>query len=77
MNSEDLIAPLQYNLGVEIEKFTKDEGKVAVKWENQEGETKKLLIESLMQDANKIGNVFLDKGLKKGDVAFNHHPSFN
>ena len=69
MNREDLIAPLQYNLVMEIEKYTKDESKVAVKWEDQEGETKKLLIDLLMLAANKIGNVFLDKGLKKGDVA--------
>ena len=41
------------------------------------GKHKKLHIESLMQTANKIGNVFLDKGLKKGDVAFNHYSSFN
>ena len=40
MNREDLIAPLQYNLVMEIEKYTKDESKVAVKWEDQEGETK-------------------------------------
>ena len=41
------------------------------------GKRKKLHIEALMQDANKIGNVFLDKGLKKGDVVVNHYPSFN
>ena len=69
MNREDLIAPLQYNLVMEIEKYTKDESKVAVKWEDQEGETKEITYRSLMLAANKIGNVFLDKGLKKGDVA--------
>ena len=29
---------------------------------------RKLHIEALMKKANKIGNVFLEKGLKKGDV---------
>ena len=28
MNREDLIAPLQYNLVMEIEKYTKDESKL-------------------------------------------------
>ena len=36
MNREDLIAPLQYNLVFEMERFTKDQEKVAVKWENHE-----------------------------------------
>ena len=68
MKREDLIAPLQYNLVSEIERFTKDEGKIAVKWENHDGETKEITYEALMKNANKIGNVFLKKGLKKGDV---------
>ena len=42
MNREDLIAPLQYNLVMEIEKYTKDESKIAVKWEDQEGETQEI-----------------------------------
>ena len=69
MNREDLIAPLQYNLVMEIEKYTTNESKIAVKWEDQEGETEEITYRSLMLVANKIGNVFLDKGLKKGDVA--------
>ena len=32
MNREDLIAPLRYNLVSEIERFTNEKGKVAVKW---------------------------------------------
>ena len=46
MNREDLIAPLQYNLVSEIEKYTKDEAKIAVKWENHEGETKEITYRS-------------------------------
>ena len=68
MNREDLIAPLRYNLVSEIERFTKEKGKVAVKWENHDGETKEITYEALMKNANKIGNVLLEKGLKKGDV---------
>jgi acetyl-CoA synthetase len=68
MNREDLIAPLRYNLVSEIERFTNEKGKVAVKWENHDGETLEITYESLMKRANKIGNVLLEKGLKKGDV---------
>ena len=48
MNREDLLAPLQYNLVMEIEKYTKDESKIAVKWEDQEGETQEITYRSLM-----------------------------
>ncbi|MBB6445719.1 acyl-CoA synthetase MbcS [Bacillus benzoevorans] len=68
MKREDLIAPLQYNLVSEIERFANHDGKIAVKWENQDGETKELTYKALMTAANQMGNVFLEKGLKKGDV---------
>ncbi|WP_338472081.1 acyl--CoA ligase [Niallia sp. XMNu-256] len=68
MKREDLIAPLQYNLVMEIEKYAKDDKKIAVKWEDHEGQTQEITYRSLMLTANKIGNVFLEKGLKKGDV---------
>src|SRR5690242_8889279 len=68
MNREDLIAPLRYNLVSEIQRFTNDKEKIAIKWERQEGETQEITYESLMKNANKIGNVLLEKGLKKGDV---------
>lgn len=68
MKREDLIAPLQYNLVSEIERYANQEGKIAVKWESQDGETKELTYPALMTAANQMGNVFLEKGLKKGDV---------
>ena len=68
MKREDLIAPLQYNLVSEMERYAKQEGKIAVKWESQEGEKQEITYEALMKNANKIGNVFLEMGLKKGDV---------
>lgn len=68
MKREDLIAPLQYNLVSEMERFAKQKGKVAVKWESHEGQTEEITYETLLNNANKIGNVFLEKGLQKGDV---------
>ena len=48
MKREDLIAPLQYNLVSEIERYANQKGKVAVKWESQDGETKEITYETLM-----------------------------
>ncbi|MED4014495.1 acyl-CoA synthetase MbcS [Sutcliffiella cohnii] len=68
MKREDLIAPEQYNLVSEVERFTSDKKKVALIWENETGESKTITYERLVDSANKIGNVFLNKGLEKGDV---------
>lgn len=68
MKREDLIAPRQYNLVSEIEGYANQEGKIAIKWESQDGDTKEITYKALIATANRIGNVFLEKGLKKGDV---------
>ncbi|MCQ6274400.1 acyl--CoA ligase [Bacillus sp. V3B] len=68
MKREDLIAPLQYNLVSEMERFAKQKEKIAVKWESYEGQTEEITYETLLKKANKIGNVLLEKGLQKGDV---------
>lgn len=68
MKREDLIAPEQYNLVSEVERYASDEKKIALIWENEVGENKNITYERLVESANKIGNVFLNKGLEKGDV---------
>ncbi|HEO8420039.1 acyl-CoA synthetase MbcS [Niallia sp. FSL W8-0635] len=68
MRTEDLIAPEQYNFVSEIEKFAQNPDRLALKWENEEGETKEVTYSSLMKAANRIGNVFKEEGLHKGDV---------
>ncbi|BCB05259.1 acyl-CoA synthetase MbcS [Bacillus sp. KH172YL63] len=68
MKREELIAPEMYNLVEEVEKFAGDEQKLAIKWENEEGSKKEITYAQLLKDVNKIGNVFLEKGLNKGDV---------
>jgi len=68
MSTEDLIAPEQYNFVSEIEKFAQNPDRLALKWENEEGETKEVTYSSLMKAANRIGNVFKEEGLQKGDV---------
>lgn len=68
MNKQDLIAPYEYNLVSEFEKYSSDEEKLALIWESESGETKTSTYKKLIQQANKIANVFIRKGLKKGDV---------
>ncbi|MDZ5472525.1 acyl--CoA ligase [Bacillus sp. 31A1R] len=68
MKREDLLAPEKYNLVSEVERFAQDPNRMALKWENEEGDTQEVSYQELMANANKIGNVFLEKGLQKGDV---------
>ena len=67
MKQEDLIAPLAYNLADEFEHFAKDPEKLALRWENSEGLTRSITYKELIEQANKIGNVFADAGLQKKD----------
>lgn len=68
MNRDHLIAPERYNLVSEIERYATNPEKLALKWESEEGQTKEITYHQLIQNSNKIGNVFLNHGLQKGDV---------
>ncbi|MGP4066513.1 acyl-CoA synthetase MbcS [Oceanobacillus sp. M65] len=67
MEKQDLIAPESYNIVMEVERFAKETGKKALIWENEDGDRKELTYNKLIENANKIGNAFLENGLKKGD----------
>ncbi|WP_148629725.1 acyl-CoA synthetase MbcS [Bacillus sp. E214] len=67
MKREELIAPHVYNLTTEIERYTNDPEKLALKWENQDGLTRSITYKQLVEEANKIGNVFAEAGLQMGD----------
>lgn len=68
MKREDLIAPEKYNLVSEVERFAVDPNKFALKWENELEETKQVTYAQLLKQVNQVGNVFVQNGLKKGDV---------
>ncbi|MBS4173822.1 acyl--CoA ligase [Bacillus sp. FJAT-49736] len=68
MKREDLLAPEKYNIVEEVEKFAQDPSKMAIKWENDQDETKEITYSQLIQNVNRIGNVFLNEGLQKGDI---------
>ncbi|SUM81524.1 acetate-CoA ligase [Staphylococcus saprophyticus] len=58
MDKKDLIAPEQYNIVSEIEKFATDAMKKAVIFEDASGETKEITYKQLIKHANKVGNMF-------------------
>lgn len=68
MNREQLIAPMQYNLVEEFEKYAVQKNKLALIWRNETGETKQVTYEELIHGANKIGNALIKEGLKQGDT---------
>lgn len=67
MKREELIAPDQYNIVSEFEKFATEGSRKAILWEDEQGNKKDISYVDLMKNANKIANAFLDNGLKKGD----------
>jgi acetyl-CoA synthetase len=68
MKREELIAPEKYNLVSEVERFAKEPKRVALKWENESGETKQVTYEQLLKQVNQTANVFVQNGLTRGDV---------
>ncbi|MFD1040088.1 acyl-CoA synthetase MbcS [Virgibacillus byunsanensis] len=67
MNREDLIAPNDYNIAMEMERYATDSTRKALIWQDDTGLKKEITYTQLMQNVNKIGNAFLSNGLKKGD----------
>ncbi|GAB3804061.1 acyl-CoA synthetase MbcS [Virgibacillus kimchii] len=67
MNREELIAPNDYNIAMEVERYAKDPTKKALIWKNDRGETKEITYSQLVKNVNKIGNTLLHNGLKSGD----------
>ncbi|BBD88992.1 acyl-CoA synthetase MbcS [Staphylococcus caprae] len=67
MNKSDLLAPEKYNIISEIEKYASNTSKKAIIYKDNEHDNISVSYEELMHNANKVGNVFLNHGLKKGD----------
>ncbi|MBB6453252.1 acetyl-CoA synthetase [Salirhabdus euzebyi] len=67
MKREDLIAPEHYNIVMEMEKYAKDTNRKALIFQDEMGSKKEITYEQLMKNTNKVGNAFLESGLKRGD----------
>ena len=68
MQRGDLIAPEKYNLVTEMERFAKDNDRLAIRWESEQGEKKAITYSDLLLNANKMANIFYENGIKKGDT---------
>lgn len=64
---ENLIAPKQYNIVMEFEKYAQDHGRKAIILEDESGHIQEITYNQLMKNANKIGNALGQMGLEKGD----------
>jgi acetyl-CoA synthetase len=68
MQREDLLAPSTYNLVQEFEKYSNDPERLALIWKSDKGESKTITYQEMMEFANRAANVFMNSGLKQGDV---------
>ncbi|HEX7065704.1 MAG TPA: acyl--CoA ligase [Bacillales bacterium] len=67
MDSQDLLAPEDYNLTSEIEQYASNPNNMALKWLNDKGESKELTYQQLFQRVNRLANALKKQGLEKGD----------
>lgn len=67
MNHLNLLAPETYNIVSEIEKHASNQNKQAIIYENGIEEPISVTYSELIKNANKVGHVLLNHGLKKGD----------
>jgi len=68
MKKEDLIAPENYNIIMEMERHAKTSpDRLALIWKDEAGHTNEITYAERIKNTNKNGNAFLESGLKKGD----------
>ncbi|WP_312507683.1 acyl-CoA synthetase MbcS [Lysinibacillus sp.] len=67
MVSNDLIAPEFYNITEELEKFSQDSERQAIRWLNTQQERRTVSYVELVQKMNQYANAFTKIGLQKGD----------
>src|SRR5699024_6867520 len=67
LKQADLIAPTDYNIVMESERYIKDSKKVTLIFSHDTKERQEITYLELMNNANQIGNIMLNAALKKGD----------
>lgn len=67
LQHDDLIAPSYYNIVMDVERSVTDGRKIAIHYVDEVKNSVKVSYETLLKNVNKIGNIFLEKGLQKGD----------
>ena len=67
MENHNLIAPEQYNLVSEVEKYKEVGYRTALIWENEFGDKLQITYGELLKKVNKIGTVLKEEGIREGD----------
>lgn len=76
LKREELIAPKKYNIVMEVEKHAADSEKKALVWTDEDGNRREVSYIELMENVNRVGNVLLESGFKKGDKLLVMIPRF-
>ena len=63
----NLIAPEQYNITEELEKYALDSERQAIRWTSAEGENRILSYKELVENMNQYANALKSIGIKQGD----------
>ena len=67
MVTNDLIAPELYNITEELEKFSQDSDRQAIRWLDTKQNRCTISYADLIQKMNQYANAFTEQGLQKGD----------
>lgn len=59
--------PAQFNFGDVIDSFAEDPGRVALLWEDQDGNRARLTFTDIREQSNRVANVLTGLGIKRGD----------
>ncbi|PYZ95547.1 acyl--CoA ligase [Alteribacter lacisalsi] len=67
MNREELIAPAQYNITEELNRFAHDESREAIRWRDAEGSRRSVSYKELVEKTNQYALALKNQGIEKGD----------
>lgn len=67
MTNPQLHAPEYYNMVNDIERHAQDPNKLALLWENEEGEKKQFTYAELSKASNRLANGLVELGIEQGD----------
>lgn len=67
LTKEELMAPEFYNIVEEIERHAKEKDRLALLWENESGDKRRLTYAELVARSNQLANAFTNQGMRKGD----------
>src|SRR5215472_10899300 len=59
--------PAEFNFGAVIDAFASDPARVALLWEDQEGNRARLTFRDISVQSNRVANVLTGLGIKRGD----------